>query len=83
METKLEYMKRVCNELDVALTDVTTKALHVADELGINKGLDMGPAEVIITLRHQIQVGEAYNKPFEPSPRPKKKVFGPEFDEQP
>jgi len=33
METKLEYMKRVCNELDVALTDVTTKALHVADDV--------------------------------------------------
>jgi len=66
METKLEYMRRVCNELDVALTDVTTRALHLADELNLRVGEDAGPFEVIASLRQQVRIGEEYVKPYTP-----------------
>lgn len=66
METKLQFMQRTLNELDVALTDVTTKAFHVADELALNVDDDAGPSEVIQELRKQIRVGEEYTKPYQP-----------------
>lgn len=64
MESKLEFMQRTLNELDVALTDVTTKALHVADELELNVDDDAGPFEVIQELRKQVHIGQEYTKPF-------------------
>lgn len=68
METKLEYMRRVCNELEVALNDVTTKALHIADMLGLDINFDEGPEadEVLRKLKQQVRIGEEYMKPFEP-----------------
>lgn len=66
METKLEYMQRNLNELDVALTDVTTKALHIADELALDVDDDAGPFEVIQELRKQVRIGQEYTKPYSP-----------------
>jgi len=67
METKLEYMKRVLKELEEELSAVTTKALHIADELNLpDHDDDPGAFEVILKLRHEVRIGEEYTKPFAP-----------------